>query len=104
MFCYGGRQEIVSAVKKIIGQVKNGTFNEKDLTPELFEQFLWTGTIPSPDLIIRTGGAQRLSNFLLWQFAYSEIYVTDVLWPDFSLQELQRAVRSYHQRTKNLGA
>ena len=104
LFCYGGRQEIVSAVKKIIGQVKNGTFNEKDLTPELFEQFLWTGTIPSPDLIIRTGGAQRLSNFLPYQSTYTELYFLKTYWPDITSNHLEQAIEYFKQCKRNFGS
>ena len=101
---YGGRDEIRRAAIRLLEEYQDHPFPISALTEGDFAQRLDTSRWPDPDLLIRTSGVQRLSNFLLWQFAYSEIYVTDVLWPDFSLQELQRAVRSYHQRTKNLGA
>ena len=94
---YGGRDEIVQAIKKL---------SEKDienLSAESFNDFLYTAHAPDPDLIIRTAGEQRLSNFLLWQAAYSEFYYTDVLWPDFSSEELEKALSAFSQRTRKFG-
>jgi undecaprenyl diphosphate synthase len=100
---YGGRDEIRRAAIRLLEEYQDRPFPISALTEGDFAQHLDTSRWPDPDLLIRTSGVQRLSNFLLWQFAYSEIYVTDVLWPDFSVQELSRAVQSYHQRRRNRG-
>jgi len=96
---YGGRDEILRAVKKIIGQ---GIPPEK-INEETFGKFLYTNGEPDPDLIIRTGGEIRLSNFLLWQLSYSELYFTDVLWPDFTPKELDKAIVDYQKRQRRFG-
>jgi len=96
---YGGRDEILQAVKKIIAE---GVPPEK-LTEETFSKFLYTNGEPDPDLIIRTGGELRLSNFLLWQMSYSELYFTDILWPDFGPEELDKAIADYQQRQRRFG-
>ena len=96
---YGGRDEIVRAVKKI---VKEEIPPEK-INEEMFGQFLWTNDAPDPDLIIRTGGEMRLSNFLLWQMSYSELYFTDTLWPAFSPAKLDKAIAEYQKRTRRIG-
>jgi len=103
LFCYGGRQEIVHAVKTIVEEVKLGRLTEKDLTPDLFSSYLWTAGTPDPDLIIRTGGVKRLSNFLLYQAAYSELYFLDCLWPDITESDLQEAVSFFYQCKRNFG-
>jgi len=96
---YGGRDEILRAVKKIVGQkVPPGKINEK-----MFGEFLYTNNTPDPDLIIRTGGEIRLSNFLLWQSSYSELYFTDTLWPAFTPVKLDKAIADYQKRTRRLG-
>ncbi len=97
---YGGRAEILNAVKKII---ESGVRAE-DLDEDLLESHLYTVGIPEPDLIIRTSGEMRLSNFLLWQSAYSEFYFTDTLWPDFGKDELASAIREYQSRERRFGA
>jgi undecaprenyl diphosphate synthase len=98
-FNYGGRDEIVEATKAIVDdKVKVGDINES-----LLSRYLFTDGIPDPDLIIRTGGEMRLSNFLLWQAAYAEIYFTDVLWPDFDQEELDKALASYSKRKRRFG-
>jgi len=96
---YGGRDEILNAIKKIIKEkVPPQRLNEKT-----FSHFLYTNGEPDPDLIIRTGGELRLSNFLLWQMSYSELYFTDTLWPDFNEKELDRAIADYQKRKRNFG-
>lgn len=104
LFCYGGRQEIAAAVKKIAQQVKNGALHEDAITPELVGSYLWTGVMPDPDLIIRTGGFSRLSNFLPYQSAYSEIHVLDCLWPDLTAVHLESAYDSFMGCKRNFGA
>lgn len=103
LLCYGGRQEIVDATKRIAQAALQGTLKIDDITTQLFENNLWTSGIPSPDLIIRTGGQQRLSNFLLYQAAYSELYFLDCLWPDISEKELELALIYYDECQKNFG-
>jgi undecaprenyl diphosphate synthase len=100
---YGGRQEIVQACRAIATQVQQGQLRLEDIDEALFERFLYTAGTRDPDLLIRTSGEMRLSNFLLWQAAYSEIYVTDTLWPDFNRTELHHALRSYQQRDRRFG-
>ncbi|MCE5194099.1 MAG: isoprenyl transferase [Nitrospiraceae bacterium] len=96
---YGGRNEIIRAAKKIAAQIKN----PDEITEELFESCLDTKGIPSPDLIIRTSGERRTSNFLLWQGAYAEYYFTDTLWPDFTKDELMLALHDYQMRERRFG-
>ena len=103
LFCYGARSEIVSAVKKIATKISAGQLSEQDLSPELIEEHLWTSGIPAPELIVRTGGARRLSNFLLYQAAYSELYFLDCLWPDLTKEHLQNAVTYFHSCRRNFG-
>lgn len=96
---YGGRDEIVRAVKRFVQAGKPA----EELTEEMFADYLDTAGIPDPELLIRTGGESRLSNYLLWQAAYSEIYVTDVFWPDFGAEELDRAIGYYQTRNRRFG-
>ncbi|WP_019503996.1 polyprenyl diphosphate synthase [Pleurocapsa sp. PCC 7319] len=100
---YGGRQEIIQACKAIAAQVKQGDIEPEQINEELFEQHLYTHGIPNPDLLIRTSGEMRISNFLLWQMAYSEIYVTPTLWPDFDRVEFHKALATYQQRDRRFG-
>jgi len=100
-FNYGGRREIVDAVKKIVEKVKNG--EEVVLNEENFRNFLYIPDVPDPDLIVRTSGELRLSNFLLWQGAYSELFFTKTLWPDFSKKVFLRALESYSKRERRFG-
>lgn len=100
---YGGRDEIIRAVKKLAKQVQAGELNPEDITQEQFDGALDTAGIPEPDLLIRTCGEQRISNFLLWQLAYTEFYFTDVLWPDFNKKELQKAIAYYSGRDRRFG-
>ncbi len=103
LLCYGGQQEIVAATKRIAVEVAQGSLQLADITPEVFAKFLWTSDMPLPDLIIRTGGQQRLSNFLLFQCAYSELYFLDCLWPDISLTDLEAARIYFDTCRKNFG-
>ncbi len=98
-FNYGGRIEILDAVKKIIAE----DISPEDLTEQLFSSFLYTHNIPDPDLLIRTSGEKRISNFLLWQVSYTELYFTDVLWPDFTEQEFDKALAEYQKRRRRFG-
>jgi len=100
-FNYGGRREIVDAVKKIVEKVKNG--EEVELSEENFRNFLYVPDVPDPDLIVRTSGELRLSNFLLWQGAYSELFFTKTLWPDFSKKVFLKALESYSKRERRFG-
>ncbi|MCL4360790.1 polyprenyl diphosphate synthase [Candidatus Dependentiae bacterium] len=103
LFCYGGQQEILAGVKKIVSQVKQGLLDENDLSEKKFQENLWTYGIPEPDLIIRTGGMHRLSNFLLFQAAYSELYFLDCLWPDINLEHLNNAYKHFENTKRNFG-
>lgn len=105
-FAYGGRAEIVDAARKIAEKVHNKELKPEDVNEELFEKFLYTSHLPKqdPDLIIRTSGEERLSGFLLWQSAYSELCFLDVYWPDFRLIDLLRAVRTFQKRKRRFGA
>ncbi len=98
-FNYGSRDEITNAVKQI---VKEG-INPEDITEELISQHLYTKDIPDPDLLIRTGGEKRISNYLLWQLAYSELYVTDAYWPEFDKSELAKAIMEFEKRNRRFG-
>jgi undecaprenyl diphosphate synthase len=100
---YGSRDEIVRAVRKVTDEVQNGTLDPKDISEATITGHLDTAGIPDPDLLIRTSGEQRLSNYLLWQLAYSEFYFTDVPWPDFHKQELELAVEAYNKRDRRFG-
>ncbi|HEU4753037.1 MAG TPA: polyprenyl diphosphate synthase, partial [Armatimonadota bacterium] len=100
---YGGRAEIVDAARRLAEQVALGTLEPSEITEETLARELYNPDMPDPDLLIRTGGEQRLSNFLLWQSAYSEIWVTHTLWPDFGRAELREAVRAYQSRERRFG-
>ena len=100
---YGGRQEIVSAVRSIAADVKAGKLDDEDIDEELFSQHLHTSGLPDPDLLVRTGGDMRISNYLLWQLAYTEIYVTEIFWPDFRSRDLLIALLSYQKRERRFG-
>jgi len=103
LLCYGGQQEIVAATKRIANLVTQGQLRAEDITPKIFEDNLWTAGTPSPNLIIRTGGQKRLSNFLLFQCAYSELYFLDCMWPDISAEKLEMALIYYAECQKNFG-
>lgn len=100
---YGSRDEITRAVRKIAARCKDGEFNPEDITEEMIASELDTADLPDPDLMIRTCGEQRISNYLLWQCAYTEFYYTDVCWPDFDENQLRMAVESYAGRTRKFG-
>lgn len=100
---YGGRDEIRRAVQKIAGKVADGTLSADQITEDTISGALDTAGIPEPDLLIRTCNEQRISNFLLWQLAYTEFYFTSVAWPDFSKEELARAVEAYNHRDRRYG-
>lgn len=100
---YSSRWEILNAVQKITVAAKNNEIDEKDINTELFEKYLTTTSIPDPELLIRTSGEHRVSNFLLWQIAYSEFYFTEVLWPDFKKDDLYKAVLDYQSRERRFG-
>lgn len=100
---YGGRDEIVRAVKKIMADAAEKKALPEDMNEEVFASYLDTAKIPDPDLLIRTSGELRLSNYLLWQLAYTELYVTDCLWPDFNMEELKKAIAAYNSRERRFG-
>jgi len=101
---YGSRQEIVRACRKIAERAASGKVDPAKIDEQMFSSFLYTAQIPDPDLIIRTSGEMRLSNFLLWQAAYTELYFTDTLWPDFGEDELVSAIAQYQERDRRYGA
>lgn len=100
---YGGRDEIVRAVKQVAQQVQTGALPLEKVDQEAFSQYLYTAGQPDPDLIIRPSGEERLSNFLIWQAAYSEFVFMDILWPDFTPRDLERAIVEYQQRDRRFG-
>jgi undecaprenyl diphosphate synthase len=100
---YSAKWEIIEAVKTITEEVKQNKLESKDITKDLFKNYLCTKNFPDPDLLIRTGGEQRISNFLLWQIAYSELYFTPCLWPDFDEKALKKAIIDYQNRERRFG-
>jgi undecaprenyl diphosphate synthase len=100
---YGSRTEIVDAVQRLALAVQSKALHPEAITPALFSNFLYTVGLPDPDLLIRTGGEQRLSNFLLWQASYSELYFSELLWPDFRGDDLLRSIIDYQQRERRFG-
>jgi len=100
---YGGRWDIVQATRKICSAVANGEITASDINDSLFAQYLTLSDLPDPDLLIRTSGEQRVSNFLLWQLEYTELYFTSTLWPDFNKQDLDAALEFYAQRHRRFG-
>ena len=100
---YGGRQEILNGVRRFAEQVRRGTLTPSNLNEDLFEEYLYTWDLPDPDLVIRTGREHRLSNFLLWQVAYSEFIFLDTLWPDFSPLDLDAAIAEFGRRKRRFG-
>jgi len=101
---YGGRAEILDAAKRLVEMACRRELCAKDVTPELFAEGLYTAGLPDPDLLIRTAGEMRVSNYLLWQIAYAEIWVTQTLWPDFRPEHLAEAIRDYQGRVRKFGA
>jgi len=102
-FNYGAREEIADAASRLARRAAAGTLDAASITPEVLDAEMLTGGMPDPDLIIRTSGEYRLSNFLLWQSAYTEFYFTDTLWPDFDRAALQRAIEFYGKRDRRFG-
>ncbi|MBF0375900.1 MAG: isoprenyl transferase [Desulfamplus sp.] len=100
---YGGREEIVNAVRKIASKVKKGKLSYETITEDVISQHLYTSRLPDPDMVIRTSGEMRLSNFLLWQSGYSEFFFTQTLWPDFTEQEFVEMVKDYQNRDRRFG-
>ena len=100
---YGSRDEILRAVRHMVEDAREGKLETKDIDENVFSSYLDTRELPDPDLLIRTGGEQRLSNYLLWQLAYSEFYFTDVPWPDFHKKELELAIEAYNKRDRRFG-
>lgn len=103
LFCYGSRQEIVEGVKRIVKKVQDGEFSEDEISHKTVEDHLWTAGIPEPDFIIRTGGVKRLSNFLLYQAAYSDFYFFDCMWPEMTSKHLEKAWESFTGTKKRFG-
>lgn len=100
---YSGRWDIVQAAQQIAVKVSDGELNAEEIDQELIDKYLDTSGIPDPELLIRTSGEQRISNFLLWQMAYTEFFITDTLWPDFRKEHLHEAIRSYQERERRFG-
>ncbi|HEY0245716.1 MAG TPA: isoprenyl transferase [Mucilaginibacter sp.] len=100
---YSSRREIVYAAKQLAGKVQRGEINIDDINEELFENNLYTGDMPDPELLIRTSGEHRISNYLLWQIAYAELYFTSKLWPDFRKEDLYEAILDYQRRERRFG-
>ncbi len=100
---YGGRQEIVDAIREIARKVREGKINPEDVDERTVSSHLYTKDVPDPDLILRTSGEERISNFLLWQLAYSELYFADVYWPAFKKEDFLRAILTYQQRKRRYG-
>jgi len=100
---YGGRREIVNAARKIADKLKNGEITEDDITEQMMSDNMYLPDVPDPDLIIRPSGEMRISNFLLWECAYSELWVSDCLWPDFGFKELTEAIEAYTKRDRRFG-
>jgi len=100
---YGGRSEIVDGIKKLIIDVQSRKVDIAEISEDSFSKYLYRSDLPDPDLVIRTSGEMRVSNFLLWESAYSELYVTDVLWPDFRKEDLEKAIYAYQHRERRFG-
>ena len=100
---YGSKDELVRAFKELHQDLASKKISVNDISEELISSYLDTSGLPDPDLLIRTGGEMRVSNFLLWQIAYTELYVTDVLWPDFTANDLLEAIKTYQQRSRRGG-
>jgi undecaprenyl diphosphate synthase len=101
---YGSRTEITDAARAIARKVKDGTLSPEDISEETISQHLYTAGLPDPDLLIRTAGERRVSNYLLWQISYAEIHVSQRYWPDFRVADLHEAIRDYARRNRRFGA
>jgi len=100
---YGSRQEILQATKRAAADITSGRLQPEELTETVFANYLYTAVLPEPDLLIRTSGEMRISNFLLWQLAYTELYFTEINWPDFDREELLKALGDYQSRERRFG-
>jgi undecaprenyl diphosphate synthase len=100
---YSGRWDLTQAVNKMLKDVKNGIIREEEVNDETFSNYLCTAGIPDPELLIRTSGEMRISNFMLWQMAYTELFITDILWPDFRKEHLLNAIEEYQKRERRFG-
>lgn len=100
---YSGRWDVTQAVEKMLKDVKKGIITEEDVNSDIFSNYLCTSGIPDPELLIRTSGEMRISNFMLWQLAYTELFITDVLWPDFRKEDLLKAIGEYQKRERRFG-
>jgi undecaprenyl diphosphate synthase len=100
---YGGRDELVNAFKNMYTDLIGGKISEGDISEKTISSYLYTSGMPDPDIIIRPSGEQRISNFLLWQCAYSEFWISDVKWPDFKIEHLHRAIEDYQRRDRRFG-
>jgi len=100
---YGGRDDILQALRRILSHFQDGNLKPEEIHEDLFSQYLWTRNLPDPDLLIRTSGEMRISNFFLWQLAYTEIFFTPTLWPDFTREEFIQALLSYQNRERRFG-
>jgi undecaprenyl diphosphate synthase len=100
---YGGRQELSRAAARMARDAVSGTIVPEAITPDLFDTYLDTGGLPDPDFLIRTSGEMRISNFLLWQLAYTELYFTEINWPDFTINELHKALADFQSRERRFG-
>lgn len=100
---YGGRNEIVTACRNLARRANEGTLAAEDITPQLFQENLWTAGLPDPDLLIRTSGEQRVSNFLLWQIAYTELWFSPVYWPEFRKEHLYEGIKAFQSRKRRFG-
>ncbi|GAX59595.1 undecaprenyl pyrophosphate synthase [Candidatus Scalindua japonica] len=100
---YGGRTEIIDATKKLAADVKKGTLKSKDIDDDVFKKYLYTSGMSDPDLLIRTGGEMRVSNFLLWEVSYAELWFTSVYWPEFRKKDLEEALKDYAKRERRFG-
>ena len=100
---YSSKKEVTQAIKSIVKKVENGDLKSDEINEDLIQNHLYTHNIPDPELLIRTSGEQRISNFLLWQIAYSELYFTDILWPDFRRENLYKAIVNYQKRERRFG-
>jgi undecaprenyl diphosphate synthase len=103
MISYSGRREILMAVRSLAGEVARGRLTPEELEEDLFQEHLFTKGLPDPDLLVRTSGELRISNFMLWQLAYTEIHITPVLWPDFTRQDLYASILDYQSRDRRFG-
>ena len=101
---YGSRSEITDAVREIARKVQDNDLRPEEITEQMISDHLYTAGWPDPDLLIRTAGEMRVSNYLLWQISYAELYVSDVLWPDFGIDDLHGAIRAFSQRNRRFGA